>query len=286
MRSTVEKLVSERSSPVVNSAGEEYIGIGLEEIRRVAADVRILEREAEIAALQLGVIPVRYFRNIASLGISGQSQLLSSSVAIVGAGGLGGLVIELLARLGIGHLTIIDGDRFTEDNLNRQILCREKDIGRKKAEVAAERVRAINSATEVSAHPLFLTGDNAAELLAGSRVVVEALDRIAVRIVLEKITGKLQVPLVHGAIGGFLGQVATILPGSNTLSSLYGGEDSAAARGIESVLGTPTVTPAVVAALEVMEVIKLLLEKGTPLQEDLLFLELETSTFSRIHLKR
>jgi len=285
MNSDVGNLIREYSGLVRASTGKEYIGIDLSSIRRVASQVGISVREAEIAALELEVIPVRYFRNIDSLGSSGQARLLLSSVAVVGAGGLGGLVIELLSRVGIGNIIIIDGDRFTEDNLNRQILCREDDIDRLKAEVGAQRVRAINSAIEVTPHPVFLTEENAADLLAESQVVVDALDRISIRILLEKVIGELNIPLVHGAIGGFLGQVTTVMPGSNILSSLYGGEPAGAARGIEAVLGTPTVTPAVIAALEVMEVIKLLLGKGTPLQDGLLYLELENSIFSRINLK-
>jgi len=285
INSEVGNLIREFSSPVLTSAGKKYIGLDLSSARRVASEVGISVREVEIAALELEIIPVRYFRNIDSLGVSGQSRLLLSSVAVVGAGGLGGLVIELLARMGVGNIIIIDGDRFTEDNLNRQILCREDDIDRLKAEVGAQRVRAINSAIEVTPHPIFLTGDNAVDLLGASQVVVDALDRISVRILLEKVIGEMNIPMVHGAIGGFLGQVTTVMPGSNILSSLYDGQTAELARGVESVLGTPTVTPAVIAALEVMEVIKLILGRGTLLQDGLLYLELENAIFSRINLK-
>jgi len=286
MKNILEKLITEYSRINLTSTGGEYGGITLVDLRRVAALAGISVREAEIAALELEVIPVRYFRNIASLGAAGQARLLSSSVSVVGAGGLGGMVIELLARLGVGKITIIDGDRFAEDNLNRQILCREDDIDRLKAEVGAQRVRAINSAIEVVSHPIFLTEENAVELLSESQVVVDALDRISIRIVLEKVIGELGIPMVHGAIGGFLGQVATIMPGSNILSDLYGGDAAASARGIEAILGTPTVTPAVIASMEVMEVIKFLLGRGTPLKDEFLYMELENAIFSRINLGR
>jgi len=286
MNSDVGNLIREYSGLVRTSTGKEYVGIDLSLIRRIASEGGISVRAAEIAALELEVIPVRYFRNIDSLGCSGQARLLSSSVVVVGAGGLGGLVIELLARIGIGRITIIDGDRFTEDNLNRQILCREDDIDRLKAEVGAQRVRAINSAIEVTPHPIFLTEDNALGLLGESQVVVDALDRISVRILLEKVIGELNIPMVHGAIGGFIGQVTTVMPGSNILSSLYGEQSAEQSRGVEAVLGTPTVTPAAIAALEVMEVIKLILGRGTLLQDELLYLELENATFSRINLGR
>ena len=83
----------------------------------------------EIAALKQGVIPCRYLRNIGTIGPDGQIKLLQSTVAVVGAGGLGGTAIELLARQGVGHLIIIDNDRFAEQNLNRQIMSREGNLG-------------------------------------------------------------------------------------------------------------------------------------------------------------
>lgn len=286
MTSKIEKLILEFSGPVQTRPGKEYIGIDLEAIRRVSSEAGVSLREAEIAALNLEVIPIRYFRNIASLKISGQMRLLSSSVAVVGAGGLGGVAIELLARLGIGKITIIDGDRFREDNLNRQLLCREEDLGCLKAEAAAFRVGAINSAVEVTAYPVFLNESNALDLLRGSQVVVDALDRISIRILLEKSINELEIPLVHGAIGGFLGEVTTILPQSSNISSLFVGEAKTPDQGVEVVLGTPPVTPAIIAALEVMEVIKLILGKGVVLKDELLYLELENSLFSRINLKK
>ncbi len=286
MNSDLARLIDEAAGPVSLSGGGEYTGIGLAGVRRAARALAKSEREVEIAALRREVIPCRYYRNIASLGTEGQARLLSSTAAVVGAGGLGGLIIELLARIGVGRLILIDGDSFTEDNLNRQLLCREEDIGRKKVERAAERTAEVNSAVEVTARPVFLTAENAAGLLFGAEVVIDALDRIPVRILLEKAASRLGVPLVHGAIGGFMGQVSTVRPGEETLSAtVYGAREGGSARGIESVLGTPTPTPAVVASLEAMEAVKLLLGRGIPLKNELLYLDLESSEFSRIGLK-
>ncbi len=285
MRKTVAGLIASAAKRVQSPGGEEYAGIDLAGIRRVAAEAATGEREVEVAALREGIIPLRYYRNIASLGLDGQARLLSATAAVIGAGGLGGLVIELLARIGVGRLILVDGDSFTEDNLNRQLLCREGDIGRKKVEAAAERVRSVNSAVEVIPRPVFLTAENAAGLLAGTEVVIDALDRIAARLILEKAAAGLGVPLVHGAVGGFMGQVASVYPGEETLSAVYGGRKGEAARGIEAVLGTPTPTPAAVAALEAMEAVKILLGRGRPLRDGLLCLDLESGEFSRISLR-
>ena len=284
MSTPIDNLLEKFSNPVRTSTKEEYTGIGLADVRRIARETKTAERTVEIAALAKGIIPIRYWRNIASLGTDGQARLLSSSVAVVGAGGLGGTVIELLARLGIGHLTVIDGERFTEDNLNRQILCRENDLGLEKAAVAARRIGEINSAVEITPEAVFLTRENAPSLLEGVQLVVDALDRIAIRMILEQAAADLRIPLVHGAIGGFLGQVTTILPGEETLSSIYGPGERMPSRGVESVLGTPTITPAVIASLEAMEVVKLLLKKGDLLDGELLYLELESANFTRIKL--
>ena len=100
-------------------------------------------------ALEQRIIPERYQRNIGTVGIDGQMRLLRSKVGVVGAGGLGGLAIELLARMGIGSLVVIDSDSFTASNLNRQLLSLEGGLGAGKAETAARRVKEINGAVEI-----------------------------------------------------------------------------------------------------------------------------------------
>lgn len=284
MDKQLKSLLDAHSSEITDSAGRQYRGITLEGVSRVAEQAKTGKRRVEIAALHEGILPTRYYKNIGALGPDGQAVLLSSRVTVVGAGGLGGTLIELLARLGVGRLRIIDGGSFAEDNLNRQVLCREDDIGKTKAEVARKRVKSINSSIEVRPRAVQLTRENAGELLKDSQVVVDAVDQIATRIILEDATENLKIPLVHGAIGGFLGELTTVLPGKNTLSILYGPETNGVRRGIEALLGTPTPTPAVVASLQAVEVLKLLLGRGTPFNDRLLYLELETGHFSEIKL--
>ena len=137
---------------------------------------------------------------------------------------------------------------------------------------------------EVISRPVFLNRENAAELLEGADVIVDALDRIDIRLILEDAAGELDRPLVHGAIGGFLGEIATVLPGRSRFSNLYPATEDREG-GLEKVLGTPTPVPAVVAAFEVIETIKLLLGKGRPFSEEILYLELLDGYFSRIRLK-
>ena len=103
-----------------------------------------MSREQSVAQLLAGNMPERYLRNLGTIGIAGQLALLNARVAVVGAGGLGGLVIELLARQGVGHLTVVDGDCFACHNLNRQILATEHTLGMNKALTAVSRVAEIN----------------------------------------------------------------------------------------------------------------------------------------------
>jgi len=118
--------------------------------RRIASDMDVPPLQVEISALENGVVPTRYVRNIGTIGVEGQLRLLQSCAGVCGLGGLGGYIAVSLARFGVGRLILVDGDVFEEDNLNRQELCGETDLGRPKVEVAAERVAAINSALDLS----------------------------------------------------------------------------------------------------------------------------------------
>ena len=116
--------------------------LSLADTDALARGCKVSRREVEIAALQMSMLPERYRRNHGTVGWQGQIRLLQATVGIVGAGGLGGWIIEGLARMGVGRLIVIDGDVFEENNLNRQAGCTESTLGRPKAQVMAERVAA------------------------------------------------------------------------------------------------------------------------------------------------
>jgi len=246
--------------------------VGLESTRTIAAEMGLSFREVELAAIRARIIPRRYRRNLGTVGWDGQARLLSSCAAVVGCGGLGGWIVEGLARMGVGRLILIDGDRFAEDNLNRQLGCLEEDLGHLKVEVLAERVRRVNSATELALHATQLTADNATALLHGAQVVVDALDSVPSRLDLQAAAEAMDVPLVHGAVGGHMGQVMTVLPGDRGLSRLYGG-GAVPSRGVETRLGNPAATPMLVAAWELAEAIKILCGEAQILRNRLLFFD-------------
>lgn len=220
--------------------------------------------QTEGIILDNGLLPARYQRNRQTISQAGQRGLFQSQVAVIGCGGLGGYIIEELARLGVGRIVAIDPDIFEEHNLNRQLFSTPANLGTPKVEAALHRVAEINPAVTLIALHAAFSPENGRELLAGCRVAVDALDNIGVRMELSEICASMDIPLVHGAIAGWYGHVTTQFPGDSTLQKIYGSRNSG--KGVETSLGNPSFTPALVASLEVAEVCKLLLGLGTPLQ--------------------
>lgn len=228
--------------------------------------------QVERIALEGGLLPARYQRNRKTITTRDQLKLFRSHVAVIGCGGLGGYVIEELARLGVGCITAVDPDVFEEHNLNRQLYSSPDNLGRPKVEAAHARVANVNPAVRLIPVKVAFSKLNGFELLQGVDVVVDALDSIPVRLELAEISAELNAPLVHGAIGGWYGHVATQFPGENTLRQIY--TRSVQGRGIEKGLGNPAFTPAVVASLEVAEVCKIITGHGTPLSNRTLHINL------------
>lgn len=219
--------------------------------------------EVEETALSRGLFPARYQRNRRMIDTAGQLRLFRSSVCVVGCGGLGGYVVEELARLGVGTITAVDPDVFEEHNLNRQLYSLPSLLGEVKVEVVRKRVAEVNPAVRLVPIREAFGGENGAALLAGSDVAVDALDNVTARLALAEACTERGVPLVHGAIGGWFGQIVTQMPGERSIERLYVGREDG--FGVEKQLGNPSFTPAVVASIQVAEVCKLLLGTGKTL---------------------
>jgi len=228
--------------------------------------------QVEEVALERGILPARYQRNRNIISGTDQLTLFHSSVAVIGCGGLGGYIVEELARLGVGRIVVIDPDVFEEHNLNRQLFSSPENLYTAKVEAAAKRINKINPAVTLVPIQTAFSPDNGADLLAGCMVAVDALDSIQVRLELGAVCTELNIPLVHGAIAGWFGHVTTQFPGDNTLQAIYSSWQ--AGKGVEQTLGNPSFTPAVIASLEVAEVCKLLLDQGTPLRGRKLLIDL------------
>ena len=228
--------------------------------------------DIEEAALAHGILPARYQRNRSMLSVADQLRLFRSQVAVIGCGGLGGYVIEELARLGVGRIVAIDPDLFEEHNLNRQLLSSLHTVGKAKVAAALARVNEINPAVRVKPiRDAFCTA-NGRELLQGATLAVDALDSISCRLELAESCTAMDIPMVHGAIAGWYGQVATQLPGDSTVRDIY--RNWVAGKGIEQQMGNPSFTPAVVASLQVAEVCKIILGRGGLLRNRKLSIDL------------
>jgi molybdopterin-synthase adenylyltransferase len=267
-----ELAVDDDSQPVVPLAA----------IQTASAEFSLTRREVELAAVEAHLLPWRHKRNLGTVGWAGLARLMRCSAAVVGLGGLGGYVVEGLARMGVGHLILMDGDVFAEHNLNRQLFSSEANIGRSKAEAARERVAQINSAVEMAVYDSFVTAETLPARLQGADVVVDCTDQLPIRITLQDAAARAGIPMVHGAIAGYIGQVMTIMPGDEGLRALYGGD--VPERGLEVELGNPAATPMMIAAWQVQETIKVLLGIGQPLCRRMLFMDAESGTADIIAL--
>jgi len=226
----------------------------------------------------------RYDRNFNTLSLEEQTKLSGSNVTVIGLGGLGGGVCEMLARVGVGHLTLIDGDTFEASNLNRQLLCEEHLIGVFKAQAAKDRINAINSEVIVNSLKEYLDESNLYKRIKNADLVVDCLDAIDTRFMLQKAAQKASIPIVSGAIAGVTGQVTTILPGDKGYELIYGKKGGKQSKGVETKTGNMAYCALFVAAIQSSEVLKILLDRGDILQNKLLIAELWTNTFDIIDL--
>ncbi len=219
----------------------------------------------------------RYLRNVPALSEAECALLKTKRVCIVGCGGLGGHLMELLCRVGLGHIRAVDGDVFDETNLNRQLLSELGLIGSSKAKAAAARAARVAPEVEFEAVSSFLTEENAFKLISGCDAVLDGLDNVAARRILAKACADMGIPYIYGAISGWVAQAAIALPGDGLIETLY-------PQGVEikdkSVL---SFTPALCASMQAALCVKLLcgrpVESGKLYYFDLLNQEFETIEF-------
>jgi molybdopterin/thiamine biosynthesis adenylyltransferase len=274
----IHRMLQESSEKTKDAAAREVQVLKDSQAVIIASKCGCTVHDVYLEALKEGIYPYRYIRNRDCISMAEQLVLSRSRVAVVGAGGLGGHVIMLLARVGIGQLVVVDRDVFDETNLNRQVLCTDKSLGNSKAKEAVLAVGSINPGVEVIPYEVKLDTSNASKILAGSNVVVDALDNVPDRFVLENNAKKLAIPLVHGALAGFEGRVMTVFPNDPGLRHLYGtkGPSRDKSKSPESILGVPTVTPSLIATVQVMEVLKIILNRGKIYRNIMLHIDLET----------
>ena len=216
----------------------------------------------------------RYIRNLGALTEEECALLRTKTVFVAGCGGLGGYLIEMLLRIGVGEIRAADGDVFEASNLNRQLLSSPSSLGQSKAEAAAARAALVNPDVRFVAVPQFLAEENAAELIRGCNAVLDALDNIQARRILARACAEAGIPMIHGAICGWSAQAAVILPGDDLIDSIY--PEGARLSSKTSL----SFTPPFCAALQMALCTRLLtgrpLESGRLYMADLLDMEMES----------
>ena len=216
----------------------------------------------------------RYERNVPALSEEECNILLGKRVLVVGCGGLGGHLIDMLARIGVGMLRVVDGDVFEPSNLNRQLLSEVPLLGVSKAKAAAAKISRVNPEISVEAVDSFLTEKNVRRLLLFCDVVLDGLDNIESRRILAKECERAGIPYIYGAVNGWVAQAAISMPGDHLVEKLYP-EGSVLKN--KSVL---SFTPALCASMQVSLCVKLLtgrqVETGMLYYFDLLNQEFES----------
>jgi len=265
VRHKIEAAAEDRQRPDQSP----YRALLFSEELRLARESGHSHREIQLAALAMQIVPERYARNQKILSCEDQIRLLNSHAVVVGQGGLGGTVTEILARIGVGKLTLVDGDHFEDSNLNRQLLSSTDVLGQMKAEVGARRVTSINPAVETRCITSFFTEENGEEIIGEAGIAVDCLDTISARFVLEEACRRKQIPMVSAAIGGASGQATVILPGDPGLKLVYGNPDTAPKKGGEASLGTLPYAAVAMAAFECAEVVGLAINRPAQLRKKL-----------------
>ena len=226
----------------------------------------------------------RYDRQIMinGFGEAGQEKLKKAKVFLAGAGGLGSPIAIYLAAAGIGSMRIADHDKVELSNLNRQVLHWEENIGRSKVESAAEKLHKFNTGIMIETIGETITEANVSKLVGDSDLIIDAMDNLPTRYLLNKTAVEKGIPFFHGAVYGFEGRAMTVLPGKTAcLNCLYHG--ASVPKEKFPVIG---VTPAVIGCIQATEVIKYIVGLGELLTDRLLTYDALQMKFNEFKISR
>ena len=221
----------------------------------------------------------RYFRQtmLQDFGEEGQKKMAQSSVLVVGVGGLGSVVCTYLTAAGIGKLRMIDADEVSLHNLQRQVLYRENQIGKRKVSEAAKQLRLLNSTVKIEAIDDYFCENNAVNLVKDVDIVVDATDNFKSRYLLNDVCVELDKPFVYGAINEFTGQLAVFNYKKGATYRCLFPDEQAIICSQKPTVGVLGVLPAVIGSLQANEVIKLITQCGTILADKLFCINLQNN---------
>jgi adenylyltransferase/sulfurtransferase len=220
------------------------------------------------------------------VGAAGQAKLRASRVLVIGCGGLGVPVISYLTGAGIGRLSLVDGDRLEPSNLHRQTMYALADVGKLKAELAADRVRALNPDVDVRAYTTRLGALNAPDLIAQHDLVIDCTDNFTTKFLLNDYCVQLGKPGVFASVYQYEGQLQIVRPGSACLRCVWPEATRDGIVGNCAEAGVLGPVPGIFGGLQAFEAMKLLLDLPGQLNDELLVLDLLTLSTSRVRTKR
>jgi molybdopterin/thiamine biosynthesis adenylyltransferase/rhodanese-related sulfurtransferase len=302
LESRIERLAPDTSRPVIVycSAGNRsafaaktLADLGYEDVVSLAGGFTDWKRNGFPVQLQTGLDApqrARYSRHllIPEVGEEGQLKLLDSKVLLIGAGGLGSPASLYLAAAGVGRIGIVDADVVDESNLQRQIVHSTESLGEPKVESAKRAIEALNPDVEVVAYKERLTSENIERILAdGWDVIVDGADNFPTRYLVNDASVWHGIPVVHGSIYRFEGQVTVFKPHEGPcyrcLFPTPPPPELAPSCAEGGVLG---VLPGVIGSLQASEALKLALGIGEPLIGRLLLFDALAATFDEVKLRR
>ena len=231
----------------------------------------------------------RYQRHLLlpEVGVEGQIKLLRSKVLLLGAGGLGSPAALYLAAAGVGTLGVVDMDVVDASNLQRQILHNLERVGERKVDSAKKAITGLNPDVNVVAYDVRLGADNVMDIFAGYDLIVDGTDNFPTRYLVNDASLKLDIPVVHGSIFRFEGQVSVYMPHQGPCYRCQVPEppppDLAPSCAEAGVLG---VLPGIIGSVQAVEAIKVLLGTGEPLVGRLLAYDALEGTFRTFRLNR
>jgi sulfur-carrier protein adenylyltransferase/sulfurtransferase len=302
LESRVESALPDRERPIVVycQAGNRSVfatktleELGYENVASLRGGFTDWKRNGYPTQLPQSLSPeqrARYSRHllIPEVGEAGQQKLLDSSVLLIGAGGLGSPASLYLAAAGVGRLGIVDEDVVDASNLQRQIIHSTATLGEAKVESARATIQALNPDVQVVAYRERLTSENVDRILAdGWDVIVDGADNFPTRYLVNDASVWHGIPVVHGSIYRFDGQVTVFSPGEGPcyrcLFPAPPPPELAPSCAEGGVLG---VLPGIVGSLQANEALKLSLGVGEPLIGRLLLFDALTTTFTEVALRK
>lgn len=225
------------------------------------------------------------FVSLPNVGIKGMAKIRNSHITVVGAGGLGSVSAIQLTTLGVGHLRLIDDDLVEENNLQRQILYRQKDIGKPKVVAARKFLENLNPEVEIEVIQEKIDEKNASIAVTDTDIIVDALDKFEPRLALNRECLKQNKPFLFGAVTGLTGNTMTVTRETTCLECLYGHIDDSKLPSTRETGIHPAIIN-IIGNLQIAEATKIMLDEKPSLLNRLLFCDINTMEFESIFVRK